>query len=105
MQWAEIMYDEYLAANFVGSWLVRRFRNCVVWAEQTPSGSPVLLIKALPVGVTVCEYETESEREEDIRYLRTLPPGGGLADSGVAVRPRPIPPSRTARDAQPLPKN
>lgn len=82
---------------------VRQFANCVVFAAISTREEPVLLIVEPWRGTEiVCYYDDYTEREQDIEYLRSLPPGGP-ADAGVPARPLIPPPSRQAGNTKPFP--
>jgi hypothetical protein len=106
MQWKEISYGDFLGGRFLDLKNVRVFANCRVFAAQTEQGNHfVLILEEHQAGrLTLCEYESQTDWETDIRYLKSLPPPGGAA-AGVAVKPHPVPPTRTATDAKPLPNN
>lgn len=53
--------------------------------------------------MTLLEYESPAEREEDIRLVLAIPEDGD-APALVSALHRPVPPSRTGRAAEPLPE-
>jgi hypothetical protein len=80
MQWTELSYSDYrssLKSALVTPREIRRFGNCVVIAAQHYTrlqDTQLLLLLVERNKVTLCEYQSEQERQEDIRYLRALPP-------------------------------
>ena len=100
MRVTEMRYEDFVEPTFGAVEEVRRFGNCVVLVAVEGDAFR-LLLKEPWKRVTVCEYESREELDEDVQYLRSLPPDDGQA--GLPVVPLPVPPSRWARDARAMP--
>ena len=48
---------------------VRRFGNCTIWTAQKDGKKYLLLDERARHHTTICEYDSESEFEEDLAYL------------------------------------
>jgi hypothetical protein len=104
MEWERKTYRGYLTLCFVEVVIVRRFGNCIVYAAREDD-SPVLIIEEPWRQVTLCRYVDTAEREEDIRYLRSLDAGppNGWTGAGRPVCPRVGPPSFSFPEAKEIP--
>lgn len=102
MKWKQFPYKRYIKRSYGDLTEIRRFRNCVVLSAEQ-KGRLYLILEEPWQTVTLCEYKSLEEREEDIHYLQSLPPGDGAEESGFPVLPLSPPPSRTTSEAKPLP--
>jgi hypothetical protein len=104
MEWEQNTYREYLTLSFAEMVSWRRFGNCIIYAARDGE-YPILIIEEPWQRVTLCRYEDVPEREEDIRYLRSLDAGppNGWTEAGRPVRPRVVPPSLSFPEAKEIP--
>src|SRR5947209_5665830 len=103
MRWKQLPYGSYMQLPLAQRHEIRRFSNCIVLAAEQ-EGRLYIILEEPWQRATLCEYDSREEHREDILYLHSLPGGnGGTAGSGVPVLPVSPPPSRTAKEAKPLP--
>ena len=84
--------------------LVRAWADCKIWSAGVEEALLVLVDNG-NTRAALFEYGTPAEREKDIQLVLHLPDGEGGAGAGVPASISPIQPSRSARNAQPLPIN
>lgn len=105
MRVSDLPYHIYLDTPWINRQTVRVFDG---WQVLSAGSDGYFLLVDQPADecALLIQYETCAERERDIEVIRRLPASGdnGNADAPFPAWLRPVPPTRTARDAKPLPQ-
>lgn len=101
----ELPYHLFLDTPWINLQPVRAFDQWQVWSAGT-DGYFLILDETEERRATLIQYETRAERDQEIKRVRRLPAPGDTGNAGAPSPAwlKPVPPTRTARDAKPLPK-
>lgn len=103
MRITEKGYDEFVDDHFPNMAEVRLWNDCKIW---TAGNEEYLLVLFDRVNrrVTVFDYDTPAERQEDIELVLRLQDDGGDNGAGIPAILSPVPPGRFSSNAEPLPR-
>ena len=97
-------YDDLVEDHFANMIPVRSGNECKVWTAGTEE-CLLIFYDSGSQQVTVFDYDTPAEREEDIELVLRLRGDDGSAGAGVPAVLGPAPPGRSAANAEPLPRH
>ena len=95
MRMVEKGYDEFADDHFPNMVEVRVWNDCKIWTAGTEE-CLVVLLDTVNRRVTVFDYDTPAERQEDIDVVLGLRDDDGDTGAGVPARLSPSPPGRSS---------
>jgi hypothetical protein len=106
MQSEDIPYHDYLDRRFPAPVLVRAFGSWQILTSAAAGRFYLMVVNPqTQEDVAVCEYDTWTERQQDIQRLRNLRPGDDFGPLLPSRRqPPPTPPSFPAANVLPRPE-